>query len=652
LVPTVDGFAARRLVEDGEIASDLPSLSERALRDPLWIGKLISPDGRSGLMTVQPVDSQSSTDLLVVEAIEGALLQHENEGFEFYIRGDAVELVENGRSLARSTARLTPFTVLVIVGVLLLLSRSWTQTLSAMVAMGTAVLWTVGLMGWLDWPRDAIHEVLLPLILVVGTCDTMHLLSRHADEPTWARSRRTTPRLVGCAKEIGTACLMTSLTTAGAFLSFTTSTLQTFVRFGLISSFGVMACLVLTFTLLPLLLASLPAAGTAAGSATSNWHRGLDALMEATERRSGWIVVSAGMVTLFFAFGWALHLRVDTDWNESLGEHSPIVRATRFLERNFGRSQSLEIALTLPAGVSIEQPDALSTISNFSKSLSRIEGLDSATSLIDLLSRVNLALHDDDPAFDRPAATAAANAELLELLSIGDADLVGAWISLDRSQVRVSVETSEQPYSAGLLILKGVDGVVQKELPTGWSALVSGEVAMNRDWIRDVQRTQFLSFPTAAAIVFLLIALFLRSISLACVALIPTLLPVVVTLGAMGWLGMGLDVGRAMIAAVLLGIGVDDAIHVLARYKVERSRGDTPAAAISVAMRETGRPVVTTSLALSLGFLTLMASAWQTISSFGFFVSLAILGALASTLLVLPALIFAFAQRGLDVVGE
>jgi len=118
-----------------------------------------------------------------------------------------------------------------------------------------------------------------------------------------------------------------------------------------------------------------------------------------------------------------------------------------------------------------------------------------------------------------------------------------------------------------------------------------------------------------------------------------------VVLGAMGWLGMSLDVARAMIAAVVIGIGVDDAIHVLAHYKKRRDAGDTSHEAMGAALRHSGRAVVTTSIALSLGFLTLMMSAWQTVASFGLFVAISILGALVATLLVLPALVFVVAPR-------
>ncbi len=97
-----------------------------------------------------------------------------------------------------------------------------------------------------------------------------------------------------------------------------------------------------------------------------------------------------------------------------------------------------------------------------------------------------------------------------------------------------------------------------------------------------------------------------------------------------------------MIAAILIGISVDDAVHLLTHYQRTIRSGEPPNRAIRAAIHQSGRAIVTTSAALSLGFLTLMASAWETISSFGLFICLAILGALASTLLVLPALIFAF----------
>jgi hypothetical protein len=115
---------------------------------------------------------------------------------------------------------------------------------------------------------------------------------------------------------------------------------------------------------------------------------------------------------------------------------------------------------------------------------------------------------------------------------------------------------------------------------------------------------------------------------------------------------MSLDIGRAMIAAVLVGLAVDDSVHLLTRYQAGRREGMTPAAAMSAAVLRVGRPVATTSLALAIGLLTFLASPWQTVSSFGFYMSVGILGALAADLLVLPALVVTFARAKSNVATE
>jgi predicted RND superfamily exporter protein len=137
-----------------------------------------------------------------------------------------------------------------------------------------------------------------------------------------------------------------------------------------------------------------------------------------------------------------------------------------------------------------------------------------------------------------------------------------------------------------------------------------------------------------------MLVVFFRSLTLAAAATVPTLLPVVATLGGMGWIGMSLDISRTMIAAIIVGIGVDHSIHLLHEYQLRTGRGESASDAMRGALIETGRPIVITTIALALGFLTLLASAWQTISSFGFLVAISMVGAMLSTIFVVPALIF------------
>ena len=240
-----------------------------------------------------------------------------------------------------------------------------------------------------------------------------------------------------------------------------------------------------------------------------------------------------------------------------------------------------------------------------------------------------------------------ANSEILELLGFEDPSIVGSWLSFDRSNLRVSERADELSYVRLEGVLEAVRDRIQSKLPASWDVLLSGEMALTFDWIRDVQGTQVRSFPTAFALVYLMVAIFLRSLRLSLAAMVPTLLPIVVTLGVMGWAGMSLDVARAMIAAVLMGIAVDAGIYLTSAYKRRRDAGCASREAIRGAVLEVGRAVVTTSLAL--GFLTLMGSAWHAVSSFGVAVALAIIVALAGALLVFPAMIFAVAGRAADI---
>jgi signal transduction histidine kinase len=132
----------------------------------------------------------------------------------------------------------------------------------------------------------------------------------------------------------------------------------------------------------------------------------------------------------------------------------------------------------------------------------------------------------------------------------------------------------------------------------------------------------------------------------------PTVLPVVVTFGVMGFASINLDIGTAMVAAILVGIGVDDTIHLLAEFYRRRMAGHTAAAAIQGSVLHVGQAVLTTSAALSLGFLVLTLSSWQSVASFGLLSGIAILGALVADLWILPALVLTFGSRGGPVARE
>jgi predicted RND superfamily exporter protein len=496
----------------------------------------------------------------------------------------------------------------------------------------------------LGWPQDAVLQTLAPLILVVGVCDAVHLLSQRGPPGSTGRAARR-GALQRAAAEVSGPCLVTTLTTAVAFLSFATSDLATFVRFGVISSIGVVLCLVLTFVLLPLLLMVLPPEAPRADRSSESWEAALLATSGWGRRYSRPILLASALLFAVCAFSWAAWLRVDTDGYEMYGEQSQVIRWIRFVEHELRRSDDLELEIALPVDAELFQVATLEGLREIAAAASAVRGLGRPTSVVDALARANRLFHDDDPDFERIGSSARINGELLELIEFQDPAFLAAWVSLDRRRARVSVEAEFQSFRQREGTLAALRMALAAAVPPGFQVQTTGAFSMGRDWVRDVQATQLRSFAAAAVLVFGLIWAYLRSLRWSLLAMLPTLLPVVAILGAMGAVGLSLDVGRAMIAAVIPGIGIDDTIHLLSRFRLEHAAGSEPAEAMDRAVRAVGRPVVTTSVALALGFLSLVTSSWQTVSSFGFFVSLGVLGALVADLLVLPALVYALERE-------
>ncbi len=638
-VPTPEGFAVRRAAPDGRPAADREELGERAKLDPLWVGSLISADGQVGAIVIELASSQSEVSVAVLDALRQSLAPWEARGFEFALVGDPVELVIAGGDLQADSQRLVPLIALLIGAMLRALFRSLRVALAALATVVVATLWSFGLMGWLGWPQTAVTQALAPFIAVVGICNAVQLTARYACEvePAGLDATRTAAMLAA-ARDIGGSCLIASATTAAAFGSFAASLAQSFLHFGVIAAFGAIAALILCFSLLPVCLVQIPLGSVSTTSLA--WSRALALVVDGAQRRS-WLVIGGTLVLCGFAGVGLARLRVEVDVYHLFGEQTRVVRWIRFVEEHLRNPDTLDVVLTLPESRQIEDPEVLGRVAQLSSSIAALPGLGEVRSLLGPLRWIRRLLNGDDPAFEKTAATAAGNAELLARLARDDPHALDRWLSPDRRRVRVQVEVPAGAHSYNQRVLERVQRLLAAPWLRGFRAELGGPVKVFVQMVEEAQRTQLSSFASATLVVAVMVAVFLRSLSWALAAMLPTLFPVLMTLGAMGLAGVYLDMGTAMIAAVVLGIAIDDTVHLLTQYRRQLAAGCQPAEAIRAAVLHVGRALVTTSLALSLGLFVLTLSSWESVASFGFLCGVAILIALVAGLVILPAVIAA-----------
>jgi predicted RND superfamily exporter protein len=233
-------------------------------------------------------------------------------------------------------------------------------------------------------------------------------------------------------------------------------------------------------------------------------------------------------------------------------------------------------------------------------------------------------------------------------------ELAGTLLGTDPADgsewLRVMLRARErQPAAAKRGVIAEVRRIAAEEFPAGAAnagggAEVTGFFVLLAQLVDRMLADQWLTFAIAAAGIFLLLSLAFQSPLLGAIALIPNGLPIFVVLGLLGWAGVRINMGTAMIAAVSLGLSVDSSIHYIARFRRHLADGGMTTA-LETAHRTAGRAMIFSTLALAVGFLALTTSGFMPTVSFGWLSCLTLLGGLAGNLVVLPVLLTLLAPR-------
>jgi hypothetical protein len=609
----------------------------------MWAGQIVSPDGKTGALIVQLADASGATEARAVDGARAALARFEARGFHYALVGGPVELVVAGRELDEQVKRLVPAIVALVGGILLLAFRAPAPAALSLATAGAALIWTIGAQGWLGWPRTSFFQVLPPLMLTIGVCYGIHVISGYVERIASAPPGRADSRsgrealLLATIAEVGRPALFTALTTAAGFASFLTSRLESLMRFGLVAAFGVLAAFAATFLLLPVALVRMPAHWLARPRSHAAWRRFVGGIADQVGRRRGAILAATLAVCALSGAGLA-RLSIDASFEELFGDGSRVVRWAREAAVLRG-GDTLEVAIFLPPGMSASSPAAL-------RAVERIErlaggGIERPLSILAPMRELDALVHETPLALSGPGAQLERPAQLLRLMRAEQPGLVALFVADpsdgESAALRVSFQGKKLAQDELRALLVRVRGEVQTALPPGAHAVVTGSLAVVSEMIDEIRDTQVGSFTSALAMVAALTALCLRSLRLALLAMVPTTVPVLLTLGAMGALAIPLDMATAMVASVVLGLGVDEALHLLSGYQRHRAAGIGRERAMDASLREVGRALFTTAGALAAGFLVLFFVPWKSLSSFGLVTGVAIGASLLSDLLVLPA---------------
>ncbi len=689
-------------------AAERASLWERAVGDPLYRDNLISiprtEDFDAPLMTLvlgRLVHREG--DLKYRRFVLGRaeeILAREGErnqvAGELHLAGTPILKASLGRTAQIDLATVLPMSLAVSFALLFLLFRSAPAVWIPVATVSCAVVWTVGLLTLCGSHLTVVSTVVLELIQVIGVAITIHLFSRYYDHARIVREPKAILRRT--LQHVAWPAFLASFTTAVGFASLAVSKILPVREVGLYAAFGVMAAWLLAVTLAPALLLHVlpPAPSEGRLDRQRRIGRALGHVATLAERFR-WPVFLGGIALIVVSVAGISRIRVETDLLGFLDEDHALRTSYDAINGEMSGIHPLDVTVRTAPGELLE-PEMLSRIDRFQAWLDAQPEVDRSLSIVDYVKRVHQEMHDGDPQFFRvPETRAEVVAALILLEDAGDAApfLYPHWEEAEEARVAARLEsiTSAQTVDLIARIRERLERHVASDaslvfdrasafppvtgvrvLDTVWydlrrtasdllgrgpawpepparlaadqvSARVTGVTLVYAEMVESLVDGQVSSLFLAFGVIWITVVLMLRSLRAGTVAMLPNVFPITIVLGFMGYAGIALDLGTAMIGSVCMGIAVDDTIHFLTRYRRWLRAHGREAEAIRSTLDEVGRPIVTTSVALALGFMVFAFSGFGPHQNFGLLSAFTLGAALLGDLVLLPACLLIFKPR-------
>ena len=632
-----DGFAVERLIDVSKLdAKATPEkLRQRVMEDRFAPGLLASKDGTVLAMAVRPKALSQSYERLALKVTVAAAIN--DAGLRSYYAGDAGPVtmdVAQLESLIRDSLVFVPLTV--VIGLVLL---GWVvgrlrPVVIGGVALSTVVLPTIAGVAVSGQPYTMATAILPSLLAAYTLANLLHLYAAVQRSQTATSSRR------GFIDRALTDTLKPSvfnvLTTGAGLLSLVLVPMPPIQVFGIAGALGTVLVFLTVFVLVPPFLISFDRKLWPRQGSGMNRMGKLARRVTLFSMRNARAVVVVSLCTLVVGVPFALKVEAESDVLAFFKPDHPINQHNRIIESKLSGVTSLEISLRGADRDSLQNVATLEAVRSLQLWLEALPEVDRAVSMVDLIEEMNWAMSGEAT----EARTLPKTDRLLsQYLLVYDGNDLYELVNRDFQHARIVLNLNVHGASEISRTIATIRQHLAEKPLDGVTVDIGGFGRLFADQVDLLVEGQIDSFAGAFIQIFLLMALLWRSFSAATVALIPNLAPLFFIFVLMGSTGTHLDLATVMIAGIVLGITVDDTIHLFYGYRTRCRAGISPVLAIARSFESSGRAVMAISVVLTAQFALLATSDFIPTSNFGLLTCVGLLAGQVAELFLLPALL-------------
>ncbi|RJE71924.1 RND family transporter [Reichenbachiella sp. MSK19-1] len=640
LVPVFDKIPADQ--------DDLDSLIKYAQDIKFYSGQLINPDNGASvvLVTIQKelMDSDARNRvigdiLFVTESFEkdtGIKLRYAGLPYVRYI---------NTSKLKDELRMFLVLSVIVTGFILFLFFRSFKVLLVALAIIGMVVLWVVGTLVLLDYEITLLTGLLPPIIVVIGIPNTVYMINKYHQEYFAHGDQERAIRTI--IQKIGIVTFITNVTTAVGFLVLALTDIVILKEFGIVAGINILATFVVSMIMIPCIFSYLKPPGRRHLKHLE--FKALDKVLTALDnlvhRYKEYVFIATAIVAIVCCYG-ITKIEAVSFMVDDLPEESQTKKDLEFFEKNFAGVMPLEIVVDTKQKKGVQNLSNLRKIDEFESFLDSIEYVSKPMSVVSFIKATRQAFYNDKSSYYSLPNSRDKNFILRYLKEETDeSDLASGFIDSTGQKIRISLKMAD---IGSVKMDSLVNQVIQPRIDSIFGE-TKFDVAITGTTLLFIKGNKFLidnlimSMVIAFVIIAFIMALLFRNFKMIVICLIPNVIPLLITGGMMGLVGIPLKPSTALIFSIAFGISVDDSIHFLAKYRQELFANNffVPVA-VSKSIRETGASMIYTSVILFFGFVIFAASEFGGTVALGVLTSTTLLMAMLTNLTLLPALLLRF----------
>lgn len=681
IVGTLEGLDISPLYEETpETPAEIKSLRSQVLANELFRNYLYSEDGRhTGIFVELATDEDDSENLYAIyQALERVFEENPGEDIH-YIAGFPIIAATLRTVIDRDTKKFFPFVALLAVFFLWLTFRGFIGVVVPMLVVGFSILFTLAIMVIFEVPLNSITSALPVFLISIGVADGIHMFSEYRDNRLEGQPREKAVSLM--LEKLALPVTMTSITTAVGFFSLTVSDIIPILTFGIFVAIGTLLAMMLSLVFIPALLMVLPekktesavdSATTTATSSGMHQENFMDRLIQKfLEGLTSWVLSNAKIILLgtliisgFSVYG-LLQLKVESNLESYFKADAPFVVANKAMEKMSG-SRTINIVIKInEEGEPWKNPENLKLVEDFQNFLSAEQRVKRTFSLVDLIKRISYAFNENRTEFNRLPQTV----EILESeetfeengqivkrgvkREISGRDLVAQYLVLyensggdvlsdvidsEYRNLNLTVNISSNSTIEEEKLLMRIDEYAAQHFPPQFIMISAGMVPINVATSTEVVSSQILSLSGSLLAVLLMLVLIFHSFYRGVMGMIPLAFTVLFNFGIMGYSGVNLDIGTALVSSIVIGIGVDYSIHYLSRMFSEITQGADLQDAIASTVRRSGKAITSNAVTVGFGFLALGVSEFLPLVTLSWMIWLTLNISALATMILLPAL--------------